>query len=76
MPHLIHKFLYADELDRVERSGVDLCIACGLCSHVCPSKIDLVEEILEAREAIGRELDGVEDSEVSPQGCSTGEVRA
>jgi len=56
MPHLIHKYMYQDALEQAERARVDLCVACGLCSFVCPSKIDLRRQMLEAREAIQREL--------------------
>ena len=56
MPHLIHKLLYANRLEDVERARVDLCTDCGLCSFVCPSKIELREEMHEARKRIQTEL--------------------
>ncbi len=56
MPHWIHKCLYQDELEGVERFRVDLCVGCGLCSFVCPSKIDLRKQFLDAQEAIRQEL--------------------
>jgi len=49
LPHQIHKDLYRDALEDIERSGTELCIECGLCTYVCPSKIDLRTEIVEAR---------------------------
>ncbi len=49
MPHLIHKALYAEDLDRAEALGVDRCIGCALCSYVCPSKIELRPQFLEAQ---------------------------
>ena len=76
MPNLIHRFLYSDQLEQIERSGVDLCVDCGLCSYVCPSKIELLGQILDAREAIQRELHGDGDSEASGQQCSKQEVTA
>jgi len=63
MPHLIHKLLYQDELERVEQAGVDLCVACGLCSFVCPSKIELQGEILDGRDRIREELHAEEEVE-------------
>lgn len=37
---------------RPEAAGVERCVACGLCSFVCPSKIELRQEFLEAQERI------------------------
>lgn len=56
MPHLIHKFLYQDELEEAERARVGLCVGCGLCSFVCPSKIELRGELLDAQESIAGQL--------------------
>jgi len=55
MPHLIHKFLYKDDLDEAERARVDLCVGCGLCSFVCPSKIELAAQFADAQARILRE---------------------
>jgi Na(+)-translocating NADH:ubiquinone oxidoreductase A subunit len=54
-PSVIHKRLYAKDLDAVEKARPDCCIGCGLCSFVCTSKIDLRQEILEANETLRRE---------------------
>ncbi len=56
MPHLIHKLLYADELEQADRAGVDLCVECGLCSFVCPSKLELRREFCQAKPRIAEEL--------------------
>ena len=56
MPHLIHKYLYHDALEEVEKAGVNLCVKCGLCSYVCPSKIELTEQLAGAEETVQREL--------------------
>jgi len=56
MPHLIHKYLYEDALEEAERAGVDLFVGCGLCSNVCPSKIELCRQLLDAKEAVQAEL--------------------
>jgi len=59
MPHLIHKYLYADLLDEAEDARIDLCIECGLCSFVCPSKIDLKREFVEAKRVIQEEKEEI-----------------
>jgi len=56
MPHVIHKYLYADALEEAERARPDLCTGCGLCSYVCPSKIDLTRQLVDAQETIRCEL--------------------
>ncbi|MFH1502521.1 MAG: 4Fe-4S dicluster domain-containing protein [Candidatus Eisenbacteria bacterium] len=55
LPNVIHKYLYADDIDEAQRTRVDLCVECGLCSYVCPSKIDLREQFVEAKRAIREE---------------------
>jgi len=75
MPYLIHKLMYADELEQVEHAGLDLCVNCGLCSYVCPSKIELLGEILDAREAVQRELHGDIEPEAAEEQSSTSEVQ-
>lgn len=57
MPHLIHKFLYQDEIEEAEKARLDLCIECGLCSFVCPSKIELCRQFADAKKGIQRELE-------------------
>ncbi len=56
LPYQIHKDLYRDALEEVEHSGTELCMDCGLCTYVCPSKIDLRGEITEARRRLREEL--------------------
>jgi len=55
MPHLIHKYLYADMIEEADAARVDLCIECGLCSFVCPSKIELRDEFIKAKVLIEEE---------------------
>lgn len=55
MPHLIHKSLYGDDLEAAEQLRVDLCVRCGLCSYVCPSKIELAGEFITAQDALAAE---------------------
>ncbi len=56
MPHLIHKLLYQDELEEVEKYRIDLCVGCGLCSFVCPSKLELGKQFFDGRDLIREEL--------------------
>jgi Na+-transporting NADH:ubiquinone oxidoreductase subunit A len=55
LPAVIHKQLYADKIEEVQRLRVDLCIGCGLCSFVCPSKIDLRRELVNANAMLREE---------------------
>ena len=55
LPGVIHKYLYANDIDEAHRSRVDLCVECGLCSYVCPSKIELREQFVEAKQVIREE---------------------
>ncbi|MHC4835188.1 MAG: 4Fe-4S dicluster domain-containing protein [Planctomycetota bacterium] len=51
----MHKLIYQDDSDEIERSRIDLCVECGLCSYVCPSKIELMHEFKQAKQAILKE---------------------
>lgn len=55
LPHQLHKLIYQDDIDAIERSRIDLCVECGLCSFVCPSKIELMQQFREMKEAILKE---------------------
>ncbi len=63
LPNFIHKYVYQDDLEQVQRLRVDLCVECGLCSYVCPSKIELREEIIEAKRTIREELEILQEIE-------------
>ena len=64
MPHLIHKYLYADLIEEVEQARVDLCVECGLCSYVCPSKIDLTRQFIEAKDTIEKEKEEIRQEQL------------
>ncbi len=64
MPHLIHKYVYADQLEEAEQARVDLCIECGLCSFVCPSKIDLRKQLIEAKDLIEKEKEEIRQEQL------------
>jgi len=59
IPHLIHKYLYRGLIEEVEQNRVDLCIECGLCSFVCPSKLDLMQQFIEAKRLIEQEKEEI-----------------
>ncbi len=67
MPHLLHKYLYGDMIEEVEQARVDLCIECGLCSFVCPSKIELKSEFIKAKEAIEIEKEEVRQEQAKQE---------
>jgi electron transport complex protein RnfC len=51
--------LYRDLIEEVEQARVDLCIECGLCSYVCPSKIDLRSQIMDSKVLIAQEKEEI-----------------
>ncbi len=67
IPHRLHKLIYQDDIDQVERSRIDLCIECGLCSFVCPSKIELVHQFQQAKQAIAKEKAAAKKAEDEQQ---------
>ena len=64
MPHVIHKFLYQDALEDAEQVGLHVCVRCGLCSFVCPSKLDLVMQFTEAQITLELEKESIPEEEV------------
>jgi electron transport complex protein RnfC len=53
-PTLIHPALILDAAQRrdmkmAERAGIGACIECGICAHVCPSRLPLLKAIREIR---------------------------
>ncbi len=56
MPHLIWRFLEKDLLEEAQAAGAQICVECGLCSYVCPSKIELAQTIAKGIEQIHEEL--------------------
>ena len=59
MPQYTYKSLYADEIEEALAHGLLDCVECGLCSFVCPSKIDLSEYLIDARHLYHKELDQI-----------------
>ena len=46
------KALKTEDLDGLERSGVELCMSCGCCSFVCPAKRPIVQNNKIAKETL------------------------
>lgn len=55
IPHVIHKYLYNDQIEEAQEARIDLCIQCGLCSYVCTSKLELQDEFAKAMALIEEE---------------------
>jgi Na+-translocating ferredoxin:NAD+ oxidoreductase RnfC subunit len=64
MPYLIHKYLYKGLIDEARQAQVELCIRCGLCSFVCPSKIELREQFTMIQELIEKEKEILQEESV------------
>ena len=41
--------------EEAEATGLDRCIECGLCSYVCPSKIELLSELRAGKRRVEEE---------------------
>jgi Na+-transporting NADH:ubiquinone oxidoreductase subunit A len=52
LPQAIHRFLFSESFDDAEELGLNRCVDCGLCTYVCPSKLDLSTEFAEAKTLI------------------------
>lgn len=50
-PLNLHKALVQGNLALAREEGLGFCIECGICSYVCPSRVPLVSEFQNAKEA-------------------------
>jgi len=69
MPYLIHKYLYRDLIEEAEEARLDLCVRCGLCSFVCPSKIELRKQFIEAQKLIVKEKEEAQQKAIEEEGA-------
>jgi Na+-transporting NADH:ubiquinone oxidoreductase subunit A len=53
---LTYKAVLAGEVEESLAHGLLDCVECGLCSLVCPSKIELIKALREAREKFYEEM--------------------
>lgn len=52
-PTRLYKLVEHDELEKAVEEGLMDCRECGVCAHVCPSRIPLVERFREAKRSAG-----------------------
>jgi Na+-transporting NADH:ubiquinone oxidoreductase subunit A len=55
LPQLAYKAVLADEVEEYLAHGLLDCVECGLCSYVCPSKIELTHTLKMAKAAYASE---------------------
>ena len=55
MPNLVFKAALEGDIERMERVFIHDCIDCGLCTFVCPSKIELGQHIEDGKALIAKE---------------------
>jgi len=55
LPQMVYKAIKAEELEEYLEQGLLDCVECGLCSYVCPSKIELSQTFIGAKAAYARE---------------------
>ncbi|MFA6624832.1 MAG: 4Fe-4S dicluster domain-containing protein, partial [Bacilli bacterium] len=48
-PVQIQMALVSNDLERMIALDADKCVGCGLCSYVCPSRIDVTQNVLKAK---------------------------
>ncbi|WEG73574.1 electron transport complex subunit RsxC [Vagococcus intermedius] len=57
MPILISKAYREGNLARAQELGALNCIDCGACSYICPSKIDILSDIKQAKSEILKKIE-------------------
>jgi Na+-transporting NADH:ubiquinone oxidoreductase subunit A len=55
LPHMAYKSILAEEVEEYLAHGLLDCVECGLCSYVCPSKIELCQTFKAAKAAYAKE---------------------
>jgi Na+-transporting NADH:ubiquinone oxidoreductase subunit A len=49
LPQLAFKSLLADDIEEALAHGLLDCVECGLCTYVCPAKIELCHHLTAAK---------------------------
>ena len=52
LPHLYSKYVRHDLAEDAIKYGLAACMECGLCTFTCPSKIPLLEDIMEGKKVL------------------------
>jgi len=55
LPHMVFKAIAVEEVEEYLQLGLLDCVDCGLCSYVCPSKIELSRIFGNAKASYARE---------------------
>ena len=55
LPQLTYKAILAEEVEEYLEHGLLDCVECGLCTYVCPSKIELTRTFIAAKAAYAKE---------------------
>lgn len=55
LPHMAYKAVLAEEVEEYLEHGLLDCVECGLCSFVCPSKIELTRAFCDTKAAYAKE---------------------
>jgi Na+-transporting NADH:ubiquinone oxidoreductase subunit A len=55
LPQMAYKAILAEEVEAYLAHGLLDCVNCGLCSYVCPSKIELSQTFKETKAAVAKE---------------------
>ena len=58
LPNLTYKAILAEEVEEYLQHGLLDCVECGLCSFVCPSKIELTDTLVTAKREYRKEREG------------------
>ncbi len=56
LPQMTYKAILVGEVEEYLEHGLLDCVECGLCSYVCPAKIELTAVLKSARASYAREL--------------------
>lgn len=55
MPNLVFKAALEQDIEKMEKTFIHDCVDCGLCTFVCPSKIELAQHIEDGKNFIVKE---------------------